>query len=32
MEVSLTTQGSDRSEEIKKSKGKKETTLQFDLI
>ena len=32
MEVSLTTQGRDRSKEIKKSKGKKTTTLQFDLI
>ena len=32
MEVSLTTQGSDRTEEIKKSKGKKKTTLQLDTL
>ena len=32
MEVSLTTQGSDRTEEIKNSKGKKKTTLQLDTL
>ena len=32
MEVSLTTQGSNRTEEIRKSKGKKKTALQLDLI